>query len=304
MDPGVPAWRCGPAIESVGVMKKTMISWLTAPCVLMVLFMTEQFLVAAAAPRVQTATTHPMKYYVSLPGNWSANRKWPVLVAPSAHYGDKTGNLAMFAAERDARKAGFIIVVPFVINADRVAEMTEYRGTVADAISVADAASPGGRRDENARGNFDSQGIRAILKDVRTLYHGEDKVYITGFSSSTHVAYMFLFTHPELLKAVVINSGVYLGRGVDESHIPLLNSPERAALPIKFIVGEEDRGYQKYSENWKETKARLLQYGHSASRIHMEVIRKGNREHLNPGHSCYTTRIFDFCVAVETAAQK
>ncbi len=252
-------------------------------------------------PPVQTATTHPMKYYLSLPKNWSANRKWPVLVAPSAHYGDKGGTLAMFARERDARKAEFIIVQPFVINADRVANMTEYRGAVANAITAADAATDG--RDEVARGKFDSEGIRAILKDVQILYCGEERVYITGFSSSTHVAYMLLFTRPELLKGVIINSGVYLGRGVDEDHIPFLNSPERANLPIKYIVGEDDRGYQKYSENWQETKAKLLRCGHPASKIQMQVIRKGNREHLNPGHNCYPTRIIDFCAAVELAAQ-
>jgi predicted esterase len=238
-----------------------------------------------------------MKYYLSLPKNWSPNQKWPVLVAPSAHYGDKGTNLSMFAAERDKRKAGFIIVAPLVINADRVADMMEYRGAVAEAINAADSATDG--RDEVARGKFDSEGIRAILKDVQELYGGENKVYITGFSSSTHIAYMFLFAHPELLKGVIINSGVYLGRGVDENHIPFLNSPERTNLPIKYIIGEEDRGYEKCSENWQETKAKLLRYGHAASKIQMEVIRKGNRENLNPGHSCYPTRIFDFCASVE-----
>ncbi len=154
-----------------------------------------------------------------------------------------------------------------------------------------------------ARGKFDSEGIRAILKDVQILYCGEERVYITGFSSSTHVAYMLLFTRPELLKGVIINSGVYLGRGVDEDHVPLLNSPQRLNLPIKYIVGEDDRGYQKYSENWQETKAKLLRYGHSASKIQMEVIKKGNREHLNPGHDCYATRIIDFCATAELASE-
>lgn len=246
---------------------------------------------------LKTATTHPMKYYISLPRNWSADRKWPVLVAPSAHYGDKGKNLAMFAAERDKRKASFIIVAPLVINADRVADMTEYRGPVADAINAADSATDG--RNETARAKFDSEGIQAVLKDVQKLYGGQDEVYITGFSSSTHVAYLFLFAHPELLKGVIINSGGYAGRGVAEDHIPFLNSPERAKLPIKCLVGEEDRGYEKYSENWQETKAKLLRYGHSASKIQMEVIRKGNRENLNPGHSPYPTRIFDFCASVE-----
>ena len=257
-----------------------------------------------ADAQLQSATTHPMQYYLSLPKNWSANRAWPVLVAPNAHYGDKGKHIAFFAAERDARKADFIIVAPLVINADRVSDMTEYRGAVADAISAADAASPSGRRDETARGKFDSDGIMAILKDVQKLHHGEDKVYITGFSSSTHVAYMMLFTHPELLKGVIINSGVYLGRGVDEAHIPLMNSPERVNLPIKYIVGEEDRGYEKYSENWQEARAKLLGYGHPASKMQMEVIKPGNSEHLSAGHYWFPTRIFDFCAAAELALQK
>ena len=281
----------------------------------MALLMTAPFSPATGEPiqipdsaQVQTATTHPMKYYISLPRNWSANRKWPVLVAPNAHYGDQGKHIASFAAERDARKAGFIIVAPLVINADRVADMTEYRGAVADAISAADAASPAGsrRRDRNevARAKFDSEGIRAILKDVQRLHRGEDKVYITGFSSSTHIAYMFLFAHPELLKGAIINSGVYLGRGVDENHIPFLNSPQRATLAIKFIVGENDRGCKRYLESWEETKAKLLRYGHPASRIQMEVIRKGNRGNLSPGHNWFPTRIFDFCAAVELTLQK
>ena len=261
-----------------------------------------------SAPSLQTATTHPMKYYISLPPNWSPDRKWPVLVAPSAHYGDKGRSLAMFAAERDARKASFILVAPFVINADRVTDMTEYRGAVMDAIRAADAASPAGsrRRDRNdvVRAKFDSEGLRAILKDVQKLYRGEDKVYFTGFSSSTHIAYMFLFAHPELLKGVIINSGVYLGRGVDEDHIPLLNSPERAKLAIKYIIGENDPGYEKYSEDWLAVKAKLLRYGHPVSKMQMEVIKKGNPDRLSAGHNWFPTKIFDFCAAVELAPQE
>ena len=59
------------------------------------------------------------------------------------------------------------------------------------------------------------------------------------------MAYLLLFTHPELLKGVIVNSGVYLGRGVDKDNIPYRNSPERAALPVTFIVGEEDRGARR-----------------------------------------------------------
>jgi predicted esterase len=257
----------------------------------------------ATPPPLQTATTHPMKYYISLPPHWSRDRKWPVLVAPSAHYGDKGKTLALFAAERDARHPSFIIVSPFVINADRVAPMVEYRGAVADAISAADAATDDGFRDEDARAKFDSEGIRAVLKDVQALYRGEEKVYFTGFSSSTHVAYLLLFTHPELLKGVVINSGVFLGRGVDEDDVPLANTPERANVAIKFIVGEKDPGYRHSLENWERTRAKLLEAGHPASRIQTEVIKAGNGEHLSAAHNWYPARILDFIGAEERRAQ-
>ena len=253
--------------------------------------------------QVQTATTHPMKYLLSLPENWSGDRKWPVLVAPSAHYDAKGKSMQLFAAERDARKAGFIIVAPFVINADRVSDMQEYRGVVTDTIRAADAATPGGGRDEVARARFDSEGVKAVIEDVQKLYQGDDRVYLTGFSSSTHIAYLFLFAHPELLKGVVINSGVYLGRGVDESHIPLVNSRERARLKIKYVIGEKDPGYQKCVENWLEAKARLLSYGHPASTIQMEVIKQGNPEHLSAGHNWFPTKIFDFCATAELVTQ-
>jgi len=257
---------------------------------------------ASPAVQIQTATAHPMKYYVSLPRNWSPDGKWPVIVAPSAHYGDKGKTNALFAAERDAREARFIIVSPLVINADRLAAMTEYRGAVADAISAADAATDG--RDEIARAKFDSEGIRAVLKDVQKRYRGEDRVYVTGFSSSTHIAYLFLFTHPDLLKGVMINSGGYAGRGVDEEHIPLLNSPERAKIGIKCIVGENDPHYQSYLDNWQKTKAELLRCGHPASKIETEVIKKGNSEKLNPGHNWFPARILDFFESIERAYQE
>ncbi len=63
----------------------------------------------ADAAQVLTATTHPMKYRISLPNNWSADRAWPVLVAPNAHYTDAAGTVELFAPVRDAKKLGFIV---------------------------------------------------------------------------------------------------------------------------------------------------------------------------------------------------
>ena len=77
------------------------------------------------------------------------------------------------------------------------------------------------------------------------------------------------------------------------------HSPERAALPVKFIIGENDPGFAHCSENWEESKAKLLSYGHTAAKLEMEVIKKDNAEHLGAGHQWYPARIFDFCIANE-----
>ncbi len=260
---------------------------------------------AAELPSVDqvfTASTHPMRYVVSLPSQWVPEKKWPVIIAPNAHYGNKAATIHMLAPLNEKRKAGFIIVSPIVINSDPVAPMKEYRGEIADGIRAADAKTGEYGRDDDARAAFDSAGIRAIIQDVQRLYGGEERVYITGFSASTHIVYLFLFTHPELLKGAVINSGVYRGRGVDEDHLPLLNSPERARVEIKFIAGEEDKGAALYAENWAEAKALLIRSGHPESKFHEEIIRKGNPDKLPVGHTWYPTRIMDFFIGVQQAS--
>ena len=262
---------------------------------------------AAELPSVDqvfTASTHPMRYVISLPGQWVPNKKWPVIIAPNAHYGNKAATIQMLAPLNEKRKAGFIIVSPIVINSDPVERMQEYLGDIADGIRAADAKMGEGGRDDDARAAFDSAGIRAVIHDVQRLYGGEDRVYITGFSASTHIVYLFLFTHPELLKAALINSGVYRGRGVDENHLPLMNSPVRAQVEIKFIAGEQDKGAALFTQNWTQTKALLRRCGHPESKFHKEIVRIGNAENLPVGHAWFPTRIIDFFIGVQQAKVK
>ena len=47
-------------------------------------------------------------------------------------------------------------------------------------------------------------------------------------------------------------------------------------------------------ENWRETKAKLLGYGHSEAKIREDVIQPGNPEKLNPGHNWFPTKTIGF----------
>jgi hypothetical protein len=78
-----------------------------------------------------------------------------------------------------------------------------------------------------------------------------------------------------------------------------MNAPERAKVDIKSIIGEDDPGYATCLENWQETRVKLLSYGHPASKMQMEVVKRDNPEHVSARHTWYTTRILDFCAAIE-----
>src|SRR5690349_15420696 len=69
---------------------------------------------ASPAQELKTATTHPMQYYLSLPEGWSADRKWPVVVAIESANRDFPANLAIFARARG--KMPFLIVAPLVVT--------------------------------------------------------------------------------------------------------------------------------------------------------------------------------------------
>jgi len=288
---------------------RTLFKHIVASCVVLHVTLSAQSAVSPAAfivpkdDEIQTATTHPMKYYISLPTNWTSDKRWPVLFAVSAHYPAIADTISRFEKLRDVRKYRFIIITPIVISTDPISKIKDYAGAISASIDAADAAASD-NRDFNIRTAFDSAGIRAVIHDVQNKYHGNDKVYISGFSSSTSIAYLFIFTHPELLQGAVINSGVYLGRGVDEEHIPYLNSPGRANLPIKFIKGENDKynhgdPYNEGMKNWRETKAKLLSYGHLETNFQEEIVKKNNAEHLPSGHNYFYAPILDFCEAIE-----
>src|SRR5581483_2152003 len=67
---------------------------------------------AGDAQEVKTATTHPMQYYVSLPGGWNENRAWPVVMIVEAAEREFLKTLQVFEKARGDRP--FILVAPLV----------------------------------------------------------------------------------------------------------------------------------------------------------------------------------------------
>src|SRR5262245_51190666 len=71
------------------------------------------------APQLKTASTHPMKYYVSLPSGWTKDRTWPVVVTVAGK--GWLDNAVMYAQVRDGLRQPFIVVTPEVLaNGGRI----------------------------------------------------------------------------------------------------------------------------------------------------------------------------------------
>jgi hypothetical protein len=181
-----------------------------------------------ATDEFKTASTHAMQYYISLPEHWSASKNWPVVFVI------ESANRDFEAAAEDYRRARgtmpFILVTPLVVSngGPRYREAPGYH--------YSDAAWAEVTRAGVCR--FDSEGLAAVAADVRRIYHGEDRYFITGLEAAGHTIWTQVFTHPEVLRAAAPVAPNYLGRCVEE--LGFSTSPTRAQLPVKIFGGSRD----------------------------------------------------------------
>jgi len=171
---------------------------------------------------------HPMQYYISLPKGWSASKKWPVVMVLEAAEKEYKVNAQRFIDAREDMP--FIIVAPIHTNngnqGRRDPNLFPYTNQTWDYI------------DKIGDCQFNDDGFKQILTDIKKLYEAEDAVYITGFEAGAHMLWSIVFNHPELLKAAVPVGGNYRGRCVDGSQIS--SNPSKTNLPIVAFMGEKD----------------------------------------------------------------
>jgi hypothetical protein len=151
-------------------------------------------LVYASEPQLKTASTHPIQYYLSLPDNWVAGKRWPVVVVIDSAERDFLQAATAFTQARQQRP--FIIVTPFVVTNGgagvRSVPTYHYSDQVWDTIQ------------NSGPFKFDMDGITAIMQDVVKQYGGEDKYFITGLEAAGHTIWGILFNHPEAVRGAAI----------------------------------------------------------------------------------------------------
>jgi poly(3-hydroxybutyrate) depolymerase len=178
---------------------------------------------AAYAQELKTATGHAMQYYLSLPQGWTADRKWPVVVAIESANRDFQANAAAFVRARD--KMPFIVAVPLVVT---------NGGAGFRSVATYHYGDPvWGEIDRVGAFRFDEAGIAAAMADVKRLYGGEERYFLTGWEAGGHTVWAMLFQHPEQLRAVAPVSTNYAGRWMTADSFS--SSPARVKLPLRVF---------------------------------------------------------------------
>ncbi len=205
---------------------------------------------AQKQPLLRQVRGHPMQYWLSLPQGWSGDREWPILVAVEGA-GCNFVRMNGIYGGRDNRD--FVVVTPCSLS--NTNSLQEQRGNYPYPPEL--LAEWDRRRME-----FDEAGLLALLADVRADFRGEAKVFVTGFSGGGNLTWQMVFAHPELLAAAAPACANFAGlRGAAST------APEREALPILVVQGEDDPFRPDDSKSpldrqWAMARAQLEQHGY------------------------------------------
>ena len=230
----------------------------------------------SADPRLRTARSHPMRYYVSLPHGWSPDRRWPVLLTLEGSGRAYERNHADFVAARGDRP--YIIVTPQILS---------NRGGNRDRGLYPAAVWAGVDRQGSA--TFDTAGVFAVLRDVAGQYRGEDRAYLTGFSSGGHLGWALVLTRPEAFRAAVMVSPNFAWRGVTT----VSEAPERATLPLHVFMASREEYIRYVEPQWRTVSKVLAEHGFAPAP--RTVIDDGQ-------HAARPDRVIGFMDSVRTGA--
>ena len=182
---------------------------------------------------LRTASSHPMKYYLSLPRGFKRRkgRKWPVLVVVEGAGSGFKGRAFGYRRARDGLR--FIIVCPCTFSNTNAVEgrmLERYREFYTDEVI---------KKAEAGRLDWDEKGILAMIEDLKADYDAEAAVYITGFSGGGNATYMMIFKHPDLLAGAAPACANFFG---EHLYRPLKGrfSKEDLTFPIHLINGADD----------------------------------------------------------------
>lgn len=203
--------------------------------------------VSAKSPIMKSCTSHPMKYWLSLPIGWSADKKWPVYVAVEG-----AGCNFLGACQGARGKANDIFIVVTPIGFTNTNALTDdLRAKYPYTKEVIDKA-------DEARMSFDEPGLLAILEDLKATYGAQDKACITGFSGGGILTWFMVFKHPDKLRAAVPACANFAGaREISD------DAEAKKALIIHAYQGDKDEYKESMLDaQWEAASKLALENGY------------------------------------------
>jgi dienelactone hydrolase len=166
-----------------------------------------------------------MQYYVSLPRDWVPGKEWPTIVIIDSANRRFKENADLFVRARGRQP--FLLVAPLVVTNGG----PNYRRAPGYHYSAADWAEI----ERVGRCRFDLEGIPAMVRDVKKLYGGSEKYFLTAWEAGGHTAWALTFRQPEVLRAVALSGPNYGGRCLEDGRFS--TSAARSELPVRVFVG-------------------------------------------------------------------
>jgi pimeloyl-ACP methyl ester carboxylesterase len=177
------------------------------------------------------ASSHPIKYYLSLPKNYrrEPGKRWPVLICVD---GNRSGFAVVLELFRQARgDASYLIVSPCTFsntNAIAGGMLEHYRRYYSEEVIQSAEAD---------RVGWDEAGLVAIIRDLQGQYGAEERVVIAGLSGGGHLTYRMIFAHPDLLAGA---APVCANFAPSDYKNGAAFPAERSSFPVHVILGADD----------------------------------------------------------------
>src|SRR5690606_3526961 len=127
----------------------------------------------------------------SLPQDWTKDKEWPIVVAQEGAGCNFDG---MNRAAAKNNKWFIVIRCCTFSNTNSLAGLAGKKYPYPQELLDKWADN---------RLAFDEPGLLAVMKDVRELYNGSDKICITGYSGGGNLTWHMVFKHPDKVIAAV-----------------------------------------------------------------------------------------------------
>jgi poly(3-hydroxybutyrate) depolymerase len=235
----------------------------------------------ALAQRVplQVATTHPMKYLLTVPeqgsGSSSSVRPRALVIAIDGADRNFRGYHAAFVRAR--RSLPFAVVTPFVLSNGGRPNRSRYPYTT-DVWSTA----------QSDRLIFDVSGIAAIIRDMHERFGEALPVFLTAFSAGGHLAWLLLLTHPDWFAGVALASANFTGRGLSGTQ----TDTSVKFVPVHAFFGDKDRRLLVLRYQW--TLARTIARQCGFRELARTMVR-------GAGHSPFSREVLSYFAEVMRA---